>query len=322
MSKVKYYYDPHSLSYQKIKKSKWDQVINTGVFLLASLLFGGLSLLFIGQFIESPNEKYLKRELDNMQLNYDLLGRKIDQAESVLHGIQERDDKLYRVYFEADPIPKEQRVAGFGGINRYKRLEGYENSDLVIESSKKLDILNKQLYIQSKSLDEIVDLAKEKEKMFVHIPAIQPVANKDLNRMASGYGYRWHPILKYRKFHSGMDFSAKIGTPIYATGDGVVKKAISGGGYGKYVVIDHGYGYETLYGHMNKYIVKRRQKVKRGEVIGYVGNTGLSSGPHLHYEVHKNGKKLNPVNFYHNDLTPEEYGRLLIMSQQENQSMD
>ncbi len=322
MSKVKYYFDSETLSYKKIKKSRWGRIKNTGIFLTASLLFGGLLVLFANQFVESPKEKYLQRELNNMELNYDLLSRKIDQAEEVLHGIQDRDDKLYRVYFEAEPIPSAVRNSGFGGINRYKKLEGYENSDLVIESSKKLDILSKQLYTQSKSLDDIVALAKDKEKLFLHIPAIQPVANKDLKRMASGYGYRWHPILKYRKFHAGMDFSAVIGTPIYATGDGVVKKVISSGGYGKHIVIDHGFGYETLYGHMSEFNVKRRQKVKRGEVIGYVGNTGLSSGPHLHYEVHKNKKVVNPVNFYYNDLTSEEYDILLKMSQQENQSMD
>jgi len=322
MSKVKYYFDPKTLSYKKIEKSKWNQVKSTGVFLLAALLFGVMSILFINQFVESPKEKYLNRELSNMKLNYDLLSRKINQAKDVLKGIQERDDKLYRVYFEAEPIPSDVRNSGFGGINRYKKLEGYENSDLVIENSKNLDILLKQLYTQSKSLDEIVDLAKNKEKLFLHIPAIQPVSNKDLKRMASGYGYRWHPILKYRKFHAGMDFSAKIGTPIYATGDGVVTKVINSGGYGKHIVIDHGFGYETLYGHMSKFEVRRKQKVKRGEIIGYVGNTGLSSGPHLHYEVHKNGKVVNPVNFYYNDLTPEEYDKLLKMSQEENQSMD
>ena len=322
MSKLKYYFDSTTLKYHPIKVGKWNRVKSTGVFLLASLLFGGLSLIFVNQFIESPKEKVLKRELNNMKLNYDLLSRKIDQAEEVLHGIQERDDNLYRVYFEADPVPSAVRNSGFGGINRYKKLEGYENSDLVIESSMKLDILSKQLYTQSKSLDEIVSLAENKDKMFSHIPAIQPVANDDLKRMASGYGYRWHPILKYRKFHAGMDFSAKIGTPIYATGDGVVKKVLSTGGYGKHVVIDHGFGYETLYGHMSGFNVKKRQKVKRGEVIGYVGNTGLSSGPHLHYEVHKNKKVMNPVNYYYNDLTAIEYDILLKMSQQENQSMD
>jgi murein DD-endopeptidase MepM/ murein hydrolase activator NlpD len=322
MSKLKYYFDSTTLKYHPIKVDRWYRIKRTGRFLLASLLFGGLSLIFLNQFVESPKEKILKRELSNMQLNYDLLNRKINQAEEVLQSIQERDDKLYRVYFEAEPISNAVRNSGFGGINRYKKLEGYNNSDLVIESSKKLDILSKKLYTQSKSLDEIVKLAENKEELFLHIPAIQPVANENLKRMASGYGYRMHPILKYRKFHAGMDFSAKVGTPIYATGDGVVTKVLSTGGYGKHIVIDHGYGYETLYGHMSAFNVKKGQKVKRGEVIGYVGSTGLSSGPHLHYEVHKNKKVMNPVNYYYNDLTADEYDILLKMSQEENQSMD
>ena len=322
MSKLKYYFDPTTLKYHPIEVGRWDRIKKTGRFLLASLFFGGLSLIFLNQFVESPKEKILHRELSNMQLNYDLLNRKIDQAEEVLLGIQERDDKLYRVYFEAEPISSAVRNSGFGGINRYKKLEGYSNSSLVIESSKKLDILAKQLYTQSKSLDDIVTLAENKEELFLHIPAIQPVANDNLKRMASGYGYRMHPILKYRKFHSGMDFSAKVGTPIYATGDGVVIKVLTTGGYGNHIVIDHGFGYETLYGHMSAFNVKKRQKVKRGEVIGYVGSTGLSSGPHLHYEVHKNKKVMNPVNYYYNDLTAAEYDILLKMSQEENQSMD
>jgi murein DD-endopeptidase MepM/ murein hydrolase activator NlpD len=322
MSKLKYYFDSTTLKYHPIKVDRWYRIKRTGRFLLASLLFGGLSLIFLNQFVESPKEKILKRELSNMQLNYDILNRKINQAEEVLQSIQERDDKLYRVYFEAEPISNAVRNSGFGGINRYKKLEGYNNSDLVIESSKKLDILSKKLYTQSKSLDEIVKLAENKEELFLHIPAIQPVANENLKRMASGYGYRMHPILKYRKFHAGMDFSAKVGTPIYATGDGVVTKVLSTGGYGKHIVIDHGYGYETLYGHMSAFNVKKGQKVKRGEVIGYVGSTGLSSGPHLHYEVHKNKKVMNPVNYYYNDLTADEYDILLKMSQEENQSMD
>ena len=322
MSKVKYYFDTIDLRYYPIKETKWDRLRKTLTFLVASLMFGGLSVIVLGQFIESPKEKSLNRELSNIRLNYDLLNRKINQAETVLKGIQERDNNLYRVYFEADEIPDDIRSSGFGGINRYSKLEGYKNSELIIESSKNIDILSKKLYIQSKSLDEIVLLAKGKAKLLLHIPAIQPVSNKDLKRMASGYGYRWHPILKYRKFHSGMDFSAKIGTPIYATGDGVVKSVKKSGGYGRHIVINHGYGYETLFAHMNKYYVKRGQKVKRGEVIGEVGNTGLSTGPHLHYEVHKNGKVMNPVNFYYNDLTAEEYDILLRMSQEENQSMD
>jgi len=322
MSKQKFYFDSTSLKYHPIKVGKWDRIKKTGRFLLASLFFGVISLIVLNQFVDSPKEKVLKRELSNLKLNYDLLNRKIAQAQEVLGGIQDRDDKLYRVYFEAEPIPSDVRNAGFGGVNRYKKLEGYDNSSLVIESSKKLDVLTKQLYIQSKSLDEIVNLAENKDELFLHIPAIQPVANENLKRMASGYGYRMHPILKYRKFHAGMDFSAKVGTPIYATGDGVVAKVLTTGGYGNHIVINHGFGYETLYGHMSKFNVKRGQKVKRGEVIGFVGSTGLSSGPHLHYEVHKNKKVMNPVNYYYNDLTAAEYEVLLKMSEVENQSMD
>jgi murein DD-endopeptidase MepM/ murein hydrolase activator NlpD len=322
MARDKFYFDYKTLSYKRIKLSLWDRIRKTLVFLLSSSIFSLLILFGINEYFDSPKEKSLKRELNNLKLNYELLNRKMTQAENVLAGIQERDNKLYRVYFETEPISEEVRKSGFGGINRYKDLEGYQNSELVIQNSKKLDILLKQIYTQSKSLDEIVDLAKNKENLFLHIPAIQPVANTDLKRMASGYGYRYHPILKYRKFHAGMDFSAKVGTPIYATGDGKVIKVIRSSSYGKYIVIDHGFGYETLYAHLNEFKVKKGDKVKRGEIIGLVGNTGMSSGPHLHYEVHKNGKVVNPVNFYHNDLTPEQYERLLKMSMVENQAMD
>jgi murein DD-endopeptidase MepM/ murein hydrolase activator NlpD len=245
------------------------------------------------------------------------------QVEKVLDEIQERDDNIYRVIFEADPIPNSIRKQGFGGINRYEKLLGLSNSELMINTSKKIDQLTKQLYLQSKSFDEVIDLAKNKSNMLASIPAIQPVANKDLKRMASGYGYRIHPIYKTRKMHYGMDFSAKTGTEIYATGDGVVSKIKrSKRGYGNYVKINHGFGYETLYAHMSKYIVKKGQRVKRGEVIGYVGNSGISTAPHLHYEVRKDNKKINPMNFYYNDLSPEEYEKMLEISLQSNQSLD
>jgi len=241
----------------------------------------------------------------------------------VLDDIQNRDDNIYRVIFEAEPIEKSIRKAGYGGINRYQNLRGYSNSELIIKTSEKVDQISKQLYIQSKSYDEIIELAKSKEKMLAALPAIQPVSNKNLSRMASGYGWRIHPIYKTRKLHTGMDFSAKSGTPIYATGDGkilAVKKSRKG--YGNHVIIDHSYGYKTLYAHMKRSIVHKGQDVKRGEVIGYVGSTGTSVGPHLHYEVIKDGKKINPVNFYYNDLTPDEYEKMLEISSQNNQSFD
>ena len=275
------------------------------------------------QFFDSPKEKRLKLEIQNLTSQYEVINNDMQQVETVLDEIQERDDNIYRVIFEADPIPTSIRKQGFGGVNRYEKLLGLSNSELMINTSKKIDQLTKQLYLQSKSFDEVIDLAKNKSNMLASIPAIQPVANKDLKRMASGYGYRIHPIYKTRKMHYGMDFSAKTGTEIYATGDGIVSKIKrSKRGYGNYVKINHGFGYETLYAHMSKYIVKRGQKVKRGEVIGYVGNSGISTAPHLHYEVRKDNKKINPMNFYYNDLSPEEYEKMLEISLQSNQSLD
>jgi murein DD-endopeptidase MepM/ murein hydrolase activator NlpD len=275
------------------------------------------------QFFDSPKEKILNREIQQLSIQYKILGNKLKNAEIVLDDLQKRDDNIYRLIFEADPIPKSIRKAGYGGVNRYQDLTGFKNSELVISTSKKIDQVTKQLYIQSKSFDEIIELAQNKTTMLASIPAIQPVSNKDLSRMASGFGNRIHPIYKTRKFHAGMDFSAKTGTPIYATGDGEISKIKrSRKGYGNHVVINHGFGYKTLYAHMSKYIVKKRQKVKRGDIIGYVGNTGTSVAPHLHYEVHKDGKKINPVNFYYNDLTPEQFEKMLLISSQSNQSFD
>jgi murein DD-endopeptidase MepM/ murein hydrolase activator NlpD len=280
-------------------------------------------LLIFYQFFDSPKEKKLKLEIQNLTSQYEVVDKNMKQVEIVLDEIQDRDDNIYRVIFEADPIPTSIRKQGFGGVNRYEKLLGLSNSELMINTSKKIDQLTKQLYLQSKSFDEVIDLAKNKSNMLASIPAIQPVANKDLKRMASGYGYRIHPIYKTRKMHYGMDFSAKTGTEIYSTGDGVVSKVKkSKRGYGNYVKINHGFGYETLYAHMSKYIVKKGQKVKRGEVIGFVGNSGISTAPHLHYEVRKDNKKINPVNFYYNDLTPEEYKKMLEISLQSNQSLD
>ena len=265
----------------------------------------------------------LKRELSYTIEQYELLNSQLNQVELVLDDLQRRDDNIYRVIFEAEPIANSIRKAGFGGVNRYKHLEGMKNTELVLNTTKKIDQISKQLYIQTKSFDEIALLAKDKSNMLAALPAIQPVSNKDLSRMASGFGPRIHPIYKTKKFHYGMDFSAKTGTPIYATGNGRIEKVRkSRRGFGNHVIINHGYGYKTLYAHMKKYIVKKGQKVKRGEIIGYVGNTGTSVAPHLHYEVHKNGKKLDPVNFYYEDLNAEEYEKMIFLSSQPNQSFD
>ena len=323
MSKIKYYYDKKTLSYKPIESTGIDKFKNFIVYFTSSAILAFFILLIFFQYFDSPKEKRLKSEIKNLISQYEIINSDLEQIELVLDDIQKRDDNIYRTIFEADPIPTSIRKQGFGGVNRYKKLSGYSNSDLIINTSKKIDQLTKQLYLQSKSFEEVVDLAKNKSKMLASIPAIQPVANKDLKRMTSGYGYRIHPIYKTRKMHYGMDFSAKTGTEIYATGDGVVSKVRrSKRGYGNYVKINHGFGYETLYAHMSKYVVKKGQKVKRGEVIGYVGNTGISTAPHLHYEVRKDKKKINPVNFYYNDLTPEEYEKMLEISSQYNQSFD
>ena len=322
MAKVKYYYDSETLSYRKVERKKGRTITFSFLFLSAAALFGFFSYVLAANYIDSPKEKALIRENENLKLNYTYLNKRVDLAEQVMQNIADRDENIYRVHFEANPVSEAQRKAGFGGVNRYKNLEGSENSELIIASTKKIDKITKEIEVQSRSLDEIETLAKEKIKLLEAIPAIQPVQNKDLTRVASGYGMRMHPIHKRRKMHHGMDFTAKTGTPIYATGDGKVTKAGRGTGFGNVVYIDHGFGYVTKYGHMSKFNTKKGKKVKRGDIIGYVGNTGISSGPHLHYEVHKNGKPINPVNFYHGDLTPEEYDIMLHKASQENQSFD
>lgn len=323
MSKVKYYYDSDTLSYRKVERKKGRTFGAVILFITGTALMGLIiTIAVFNSGVDTPKERKLERELSNIELQFELQQKKLAQIENVLANIEERDNNVYRVLFEANPIPNEVRNAGFGGVNRYKNLEGYDNSTMIKESAQRIDIISKRLVVQSKSLDEIANLAKEKEELLKTIPAIQPIQNKDLSRVASGYGMRVHPILKYRKMHNGMDFTAPPGTPIYATGDGKVTKAGLGSGYGKMVIIEHGFGYKTYYAHMSKYNTKKGRTVKRGEIIGYVGNTGLSSGPHLHYEVWKNGVVVNPVNFYHNDLTPEEYDIMLAAASLENQSLD
>ena len=323
MARIKYRFNTKTLSYEKIELDWRKRVLKASTFMIASVFMGFVIYVSANELIDSPKEKLLKKENSQLKAKYELLDQRMIQAEGVLADIQRRDDDIYRVIFEADPIPNEIREAGFGGVNRYKNLEGYKNAELIIESSSQLDQITKQLYIQSKSYDEVYSMAIKKEKMLASIPAIQPVANKDLKRMASGYGMRMHPIYKKRKKHTGMDFSAETGTEIYATGEGkVILVENSRRGYGNHVIIDHGYGFKTLYAHMSKFNVRSGQEIKRGEVIGFVGNTGHSVGPHLHYEVIKNEEKVNPINYYFNDLTPEEYEQMIELSSQPTQSFD
>ena len=323
MSNVKYYYDSETLTYRLIKRDTKRFAKNTFVFLFAAAMFGFITILIAEHYFESPREKALNRELQNLDLQYNLLTKKMTEAEAVLKNIENRDNGIYRLYFEANPIPEEQRNQGFGGVNRYKKYEGFNNSELIISANKRIDILQKRIIIQSKSLDEITALAKDKEKILARIPAIQPIKNEDLTRMASGYGYRSDPFTKVRKFHYGMDFTAPRGTPVYASGDGVVKRADGrASGYGNHIRIDHGYDYVSLYAHLYKYNVNVGQKVRRGDLIGYVGSSGRSVGPHLHYEVFKDNIRINPLNFYYGNLSTEEFNRLLSIASIENQSLD
>ena len=324
MKKVKYYYDPETLSYKRIRNKKRTKVRNALIFLLAAALFGSiLSLIIINsRLFFTPREVMLAREIKAYETNYEILNRKMELVEQVLADVQERDNNMYRLYFNAPIIPDSVRKGGFDP-NKYKDLEKLGNSKLVANTTKRLDKLRKQLVIQSKSLDEINKLSKEKEKFLASIPAIQPVNNKDLKRMASGYGWRTDPFTKARKFHYGMDFSSPQGTPVYATGDGVVIRADdASSGYGNHIRIDHGYGYVTLYGHLSAYNVRAGQRVKRGDLIGKVGSTVRSEAPHLHYEVMKNGEHINPIHFYYGNLSADEYAEMLHVSTQENQSLD
>ena len=286
MPKYKYYYDQETLSYRRIEVNTGGRFRNAFVFLTVSALFGLIMLLVLlsSTLIETPKEIAQAREIDNYQLQYEQLNRKMQQIESVLDNLQDRDNQIYRVIFEANPISEDVRKAGFGGVNRYSDLEGFENSELVISTTKRMEILSKQVVVQSKSLDEIQRMALDKEVLLSAIPSIQPINNEDLRRMASGYGWRTDPFTKTRRKHKGMDFSAPTGTPIYSTSDGkVIRVDGRAPGYGKHIRIDHGFGYVTLYAHLSKYNVRRGQEVKRGDVIGFVGNTGRSVAPHLHY---------------------------------------
>ena len=325
MAKVKYYYDSEKLAYQKITTQSRRKIGITLLFLVAAALFGFLcfvTLLNVPYF-KTPNDRIQEREVENLKLNYAILNKKLEQLQVVAEQLAERDNNLYRTYFNTAPITDEERKSGFKGKNRYAALQGFDNSQLVVNATKKTDVLSKQLAIQSKSLDVILKLAEAKQDFLASIPAIQPVRNENLKRVASGFGYRTDPFTKARKMHEGMDFTAKSGTPIFATGDGVVERADNGAsGYGNHVVIRHGYGYETLYAHLSRYKCRVGQRVKRGDIVGYVGSTGRSEAPHLHYEVHKNGAVVNPINFYYGNISAVEYVAIANQANQENQSLD
>ena len=310
--KQKFHFNREKLIYEPINYTFGYWFRQIGVYLLTGALVGGIFFLIYLYMVEPPGEKELRQEKKRILSQYDLLNYKVKQYEEVLFDLQQRDENLYRVVFQAEPIPFSVRKAGYNA-NRYDILTEMTNSQLVASTTRKVDEFARQLYIQSKSFDEIVVLANNKEQMLACIPAIQPIYNKDLKHMASGFGMRIDPVYRTPKFHAGMDFSAPIGTKIFATGNGTISFAGWKQGYGNTVVINHGFNYETLYGHMNSIGVYQGQKVKRGETIGMVGNTGKSVGPHLHYEVHFKGSPVNPQNYYFLDLSPAEYDKMLQM---------
>jgi len=323
MPNSRYKFNPESLSFDKIRLGLGAILLRGLAYLVGSLLIAVLYYVLFAAFFDSPKEKALLSEIEQLTLQYDLINREMNNLEKVISQLQETDDNLYRTIFEAEPIPATLRTGGVGGINRYKELEGFENSGIVIETTSRLDKIRKQIYVQSKSFDDLIALSMRKEEMLRSIPAIMPISNKDLTRTASGYGLRIHPIYKIIKFHAGMDFTAPSGTDVYVTGDGTVASVISSKrGLGNHIIINHGYGYNSVYAHLDRFNVRPGQKVKRGDVIGYVGSTGLSLAPHLHYEIKLNGTNVDPVNYYFNDLSPEEYEKMIEIASKTGQSFD
>jgi hypothetical protein len=324
MARIKYYYDTESCKYERIKVTTGDIVLNLLGFLSLSFILAIAIVILFSTFFESPKETLLKKENKELKYYYSLMEKEIGGMQDMMASLQKRDDNVYRVIFEADPIPPSIRRAGTGGSEKYKDIidKNLIDQDLIVSSIGKVDQLKREMYIQTKSYDEILQLARNKSKLLAAIPAIQPISNKELTRLASGFGIRIDPIYKVKKMHTGIDFSAPRGTPIYATGDGVVEMVRNDwGGYGKHIVIDHGFGYQTLYAHMQEFNVKEGDHVKRGDCIGYVGNTGHSTGPHVHYEVIKDGEQVDPVHYFFQDLSDEEYQKILELASIENQSL-
>ncbi len=324
MARIKYYYDTETCKYERIKTTTGDVILNVlGIVSLTLAMAVGLILLG-GNYFESPRELLLKNEVKEMEFYYQNLETELHKLEKQLASMEYRDDNIYRAVLGAEPIDKNIRQSGIGGADRFEdiRSKNIDHEEVIIKMEETLSKLKRKVYIESKSHDDVVALAENKEKLFAAIPAIQPVANKELIALASGYGMRIHPVYKVLKMHTGIDFAASIGTPIYATADGVIDKVeVSFSGYGKVLEIDHGFGYRTRFAHMHEFAVRQGQKIKRGDLIGYVGDTGLSTAPHLHYEVFVNGIVVNPIHYFFNDLNPAEYEKIIELASIENQSL-
>lgn len=324
MARIKYYYDTETCKYERIKTSTNDIILNTLGFLSLTLTLAVGLLVLYNNYFESPRELLLKNEVKEIEYLYGNLEKEVEKLDKELASMEYRDDNIYRAVLGAEPIDVNIREAGVGGVDRYEDIKkkNIVHEDFLLKLHERVDKLKRKVYIESKSQDEVIILAESKEKLFAAIPAIQPVANKELIALASGYGMRIHPVYKVRKMHTGVDFAAAIGTPIYATADGVVDKVeVSFSGYGKVLEIDHGFGYRTRFAHMHGFNVRYGQKVKRGDLIGYVGDTGLSTAPHLHYEVFVNGLHVNPIHYFFTDLNAKDYEKIIELASVENQSL-
>ena len=322
MAKKKYKINPETLAMEQVEHGFRYWVRQTGIYILAGIVIGVLFLYLFLTFFPSPREKQLLREKASLESQLEVLNSQVDQMQVVMTDLQQRDDNLYRVLFGAEPIPLSVRQGAQRKIDYYEQLAQMTNSELAADLALKVDLLEKEIYVQAKSYDEVAQMAKEQEIRMENIPAIQPVMNKDLKRVASGYGMRIDPVYHVRKFHQGMDFTAPTGTEVFATGNAKVDFAGWKQGYGNTVILDHGYGYKTLYAHLYKILVRKGQKVRRSDIIALVGNTGKSTGPHLHYEVRLNNKPVDPRNYYFYDLSPEEYDQMIQLSNNFGQMLD
>ena len=321
--RVKYVFNHKTLSFEHARLTARHYILKILSYLSTSVVFTVVFVVIGSYFFDSPKERMLRREIRQYELQYKLMNERLEKLQVVLNDMADRDDNIYRVIFESEPIPSEARKAGYGGADRYKDLEGYRNSDLLVQTAAKLDQITAKMYVQTKSFDEVYEMARDKTRLIASIPAIQPVSNQDLRRLSSYFGYRTDPYYKVPKFHEGVDFSAPPGTEIYATGDGVViTSERPKGGYGNQIIIDHGFGYKTMYAHLQSFKVRAGERVKRGQVIGTIGSTGKSTSPHLHYEVWKSNQAVNPINYFFNDVTPQQYEEMLMLSQRPSQTMD
>ena len=323
MKKIKYYYNTHTLRFEKLETPLRVRLLQVFGFIAASIVTGLIIIFIAFKYIDSPKEKLLRQENDDMHESYSLLRERVNQLEMQMDELENRDNSVYRSIFEAEPIPDSARVKDMEAKNEVKLVQRMGETELVKSMTSQLNNLSLRLAYQDQSYVEIADMVKNKAKLINAIPSIQPVSNKNLNRIASGFGYRIDPVYKDRRPHQGLDFTAPLGTPIYATADGTVKEVgFTTSGFGNRVLINHGYGYETLYGHMYRFKARVGQQVKRGEVIGYIGNTGKSTGPHCHYEVHRGGRPVDPIYYFYNDLTPAQFDRILKLAAASNQSFD